>query len=216
MTEKPLKIGIVGKGGRMGQSIQMEISQNSDFSLIHTLEDADILIDFSTPEATKKSAKLAQKYSIPLVIGTTGLGESELEILREGAKVTPILHSNNMSLGMATFKSLVVETAKKLGDDVTIEIIETHHIHKIDAPSGTAISLKEALPNPVDVKISSLREGEVFGEHIVKFSNDHEVIELKHTANGREIFAQGALKAALWLQGKPSGFYTLDDMLNPP
>ncbi|MGY8985052.1 MAG: 4-hydroxy-tetrahydrodipicolinate reductase [Sphingomonadales bacterium] len=213
MTQKPLKIGIIGLSGRMGKSILLEIGEAQDLEFSPTCEKANVLIDFSNVSAVFKNLRLATNALIPLVVGTTGLGETEWDSLKEASKAIPILHSNNMSKGIALFKNLVKKTAVTLEGNVSIEIIETHHIQKIDSPSGTAIMLKNALPSKINVKITSIREGRNIGEHTVRFSNGAEVIELKHFALSRQVFAKGAISASRWLIKQPPGLYSIDDVL---
>ena len=198
----------------MGQTILKKINQTSGLSFVDSYGTASVLIDFSNVNSIKKNIEIALTNSTPLVIGTTGLREPDFLLLREASKKIPVFHSSNMSEGMAAFKTLVSEAAKKLGENASVEIIETHHIHKMDTPSGTAILLKEMLPLERGVKVTSIREGEVMGEHKVIFSVGSEIIELTHKAGNREIFATGALKAAKWLILQKPGYYSMDDALD--
>ena len=213
----------------MGKSILLEIGEAQDLEFSPTCEKANVLIDFSNVSAVFKNLRLATNALIPLVVGTTGLGETEWDSLKEASKAIPILHSNNMSKGIALFKNLVKKTAVTLEGNVSSglphigtfgEVARTsmminalNHIQKIDSPSGTAIMLKNALPSKINVKITSIREGRNIGEHTVRFSNGAEVIELKHFALSRQVFAKGAISASRWLIKQPPGLYSIDDVL---
>lgn len=197
--------------------------------------DSDVLIDFTTPEATLEHAKLALDHGKALVIGTTGLGTAEQAAIDEAAKKAPVLQAANMSLGVNLLLSLVEKTASLLGDEFDIEIFEAHHRHKIDAPSGTALALGHAATAGRKVKLddvmvparhgqtgarpqgaigmSVFRGGDVVGDHTVTFAGIGERIELAHRASDRSLFAKGAVRAALWLKGKPAGAYSMRDVL---
>lgn len=195
---------------------------------------ADMIIDFTRPEYTLELAALAAERGVALVTGTTGFTPAQMETLHARAQTTRIFHSANMSLGVNILAALIEKAAATLGPDWDIEILEMHHRHKIDAPSGTALLLGDAAARgrninppsardvdhdrngnrmPGDIGFSSLRGGDVVGEHRVFFAGAGERIELAHTATNRAIFARGAVKAALWLHGKPNGFYTFRDMM---
>lgn len=195
----------------------------------------DVLIDFTTPDATERHAALAHLHKKALVVGTTGLSMVEEAALEAAAKNAPVLHSANMSVGVNLLLSLVEQAAALLGPEYDIEIFEAHHRLKTDAPSGTAlalgqaaakgrkISLNEALvparfgqigPRvPGSIGISVFRGGDVVGDHAVTFAGTGERIELSHKASDRSLFAKGALHAALWLHNKPAGLYAIRDVL---
>ncbi len=197
--------------------------------------DADCVIDFSAPEYTVGLAALAASQRKILVSGTTGLVSAQKEALIRAGEHTRVLWSANMSLGVNLLMALVEHTAAKLGNDTDIEILEMHHRHKVDAPSGTALALGEAAArgrevNLQDVAVRSrdgitgarkagdigfatLRGGDVIGEHTVMFASTGERLELSHQASSRDVFANGALTAALWLAAKPNGFYTMRDVV---
>lgn len=196
---------------------------------------ADVMVDFSTPQATLDCLEYCRNHQVPLVIGTTGLGESPLEKIRTASIEIPILQSTNMSVGMNVLFSLAGELASLLGEDYDIEIVEAHHRFKKDAPSGSALSLaqnmaaatgrdwpgclvtgrsgKEALRQKNTIGIHAVRAGDIVGEHSIIFGTCGETVTLSHTAHSRDTFARGALRAAWWLIGKKPGLYSMADVL---
>ncbi len=238
-----MKIGVLGANGRMGKMIVTEVRNSGHDLLVAAREDnkdalfkdSDVVIDFTTAKATIDHAGLAYQHNRPLVIGTTGLGLAEMAGIETAAQRAPILQSGNMSLGVNILLSLVQQTAEKLNTDYDIEIFEAHHRNKIDAPSGTALMLGEAAAGGRGVKLkdamiparlgetgaripgsigfSVFRGGDIIGDHTVTFAGLGERIELSHKASDRGLFAKGAVKAAIWLQGKPHGRYTMRDVL---
>ncbi len=196
---------------------------------------ADVVIDFSTPAASLAHARVAAGANKALVVGTTGLDAAGHQALRDAAKNAPILWAPNMSLGVNLLLTLVATAAQRLGPDYDIEILEMHHRHKVDAPSGTALALGEAAasgrhidlkahsqrvrdgitgPRPRgDIGFATLRGGDNAGEHHVIFAADGEQLELSHRATSRRIFARGAVAAARFLAGKPPGLYGMKDVL---
>lgn len=198
------------------------------------LQKSDVVIDFTISMGTEVLLENALKHPTPLVIGTTGLNEHQLNLLKEAATNMPILYSTNMSLGVAVLNRLV-ELASKSLSDFDIEIVEQHHRYKKDAPSGTALTLGEHAArgrglNLDDVRVSgrngligertkdeiaimALRGGDIVGRHTVGFYNDGEFIEMNHTATSRDTFAKGAIKAAKWIIHQPNGLYTISDCL---
>lgn len=195
----------------------------------------DGLIDFTVPAATLELAELSAQARIVHVIGTTGVtAEGEAKI-RAAARHARIVKSGNMSLGVNLLASLVRKVAAALGEDYDIEVLEMHHKHKIDAPSGTALMLGQAAAegrgislanrsvrsrdghtgarNAGDIGFATLRGGSVIGEHTVMFAGETERIELTHKASSRDMFARGAVRAALWAFDKKPGFYTMNDVL---
>ncbi|MDO9542411.1 MAG: 4-hydroxy-tetrahydrodipicolinate reductase [Kiritimatiellia bacterium] len=195
---------------------------------------ADVLIDFSFPSSSAKHALLAAEIKKPIVFGTTGLNKKESECLRKASARTAVLWSPNMSLGVNILDTIIGQIAKKLAN-YDIEIIETHHAHKTDAPSGTALRLAEtaaaargvslehvavygrqgnigARP-PGQIGVLSVRAGDVVGDHTVIFATEGERLEITHRASSRECFALGALRAAQWLVKRPPGFYDMRDVL---
>lgn len=197
-------------------------------------EEADAIIDFSTAKAVDGLLDYSVKRQIPVVVCTTGLSEAQLEKLEECAKKVAVLKSANMSLGINTLLKLVQDAAKVLASaGFDMEIVERHHRLKVDAPSGTALaladSLNEAMGNAYhyvydrsqkrekrddrEIGISAVRGGTIVGEHEVIFAGPDEVIEFKHTAHSKAVFGKGALEAAKFLAGKPSGRYDMSDVI---
>jgi 4-hydroxy-tetrahydrodipicolinate reductase len=196
---------------------------------------ADGVIDFTAPAATTAFGDLAAQARIVHVVGTTGLGEAEIARLDAAARHAVVVRSGNMSLGVNLLAALTRKVAATLGEDFDIEILEMHHRHKVDAPSGTALLLGEAAARgravaldeasvrvrdghtgpraPGTIGFATLRGGSVVGEHAVIFAGAGERIELAHKAEDRMIFARGAVRAALWGRGKKPGHYSMADVL---
>ncbi len=196
---------------------------------------SDVVIDFTAPEAAVTHARLAGQRSTALVIGTTGLDETQAKAIDAMAKLIPIVWSPNMSAAVNLLMGLVAETAKRLGEDYDIEVLEMHHRHKVDAPSGTALALGRAAakgrgidlaahsqrvrdghtgPRKAgDIGFATLRGGDVVGDHTVIFASEGERLELTHRATSRRIFARGALRAARWVVGQNPGLYGMNDVL---
>ena len=219
-------------GGILGlPSFGVAISTDRDAAF----KGSDVLIDFTTAEATMEHAALAFQYAKPMVIGTTGLGQVELAAIKTATTKTAIVQSYNMSVGVNILLALIEKTAQQLDDSYDIEIIEAHHKHKIDAPSGTALAMGQAAakgrkvelekamipsryghigPRPDgSIGFSVIRGGDIIGEHTVMFAGSGEQVELTHKANDRSLFAKGAAKAALWLPKQPRGLYSMRDVL---
>jgi 4-hydroxy-tetrahydrodipicolinate reductase len=195
----------------------------------------DAVIDFTSPAATERHAALAAQSQTALIVGTTGLNPAQQAAIAAAASHTAIVQSANMSLGVNLLLALVEQVAHTLGPDTDIEIVEMHHRHKVDAPSGTALALGRAaaLGRGVDLEavaqrtrdghtgprragdigFATLRGGDVVGDHTVMFAADGERIELTHKASGRQVFARGAVRAALWTRGKTPGLYSMKDVL---
>jgi 4-hydroxy-tetrahydrodipicolinate reductase len=196
---------------------------------------SDAVIDFTSPAATPLHANLAAQHQTALILGTTGLDETAEEALAVAALSVPILKAPNMSLGVVLLTELVERVARSLEADWDIEIVEMHHRHKVDAPSGTALALGEAAargrgidladhavrsrdgytgPRPVgDIGFATLRGGDVIGDHTVVFAGQGERIELTHKAQSRDIYAVGAVRAAQWCAGRAPGRYSMVDVL---
>ena len=196
---------------------------------------AEIVIDFTTPAATAAHVRIAEKTGRAMVIGTTGLDAFETRAVEEVARVVPIVWSANMSIGVNLLFALVESAARTLDPSYDIEIVEMHHRHKVDAPSGTALALGHAAALGRGVKLedvwrktrdgqtgarpkgeigfAALRGGDVVGDHMLVFATDGERIEFGHKASSRQVFAKGALRAAAWVAGKPPGLYTMRDVL---
>lgn len=196
--------------------------------------DVDVVVDFSSPDGTKTAALYCAERKVPLVTGTTGLDADQQAAVSEAAKAAPVVQSGNMSLGITLMTRLVAEASAALAG-FDIEILETHHRHKKDSPSGTALLLGEAAARARGSALSEAarferhgrddqrrageigfavrRGGGVFGEHDVSFMSEGETLSLSHTALTRDAFATGAIAAARWVIGKPAGHYGMDHVL---
>ena len=248
-----VRIGIIGAAGRMGRAIgnaaatqgaivsggiNRQGAVHGDHPDAASLARAsDVLVDFSTPQALPQSLDAAKAAGTPIVIGTTGLSREDHALIDAAARDLAVLQTANTSLGMNVLRKLVEQAARVLGADWDIEIVELHHRHKLDTPSGSALLLGASAnigrgaatptelnrfdrmqegPHPREeggIYYASLRGGSVAGDHQVVFATEGERIELGHRAENRGIFATGAVKAALWLAGKPAGRYTMADVL---
>ena len=197
--------------------------------------EADAVIDFTLPETSVAYSALAAQGKTAHVIGTTGLNAGQEQALRLAARHTQIVYAPNMSMAVNLLFALVRQVGGILGEEFDVEIVEMHHRHKVDAPSGTALGLGRAAADgrgvdfeeravrardghtgarrPGDIGFAALRGGEVVGDHSVVFAGPGERLELTHRAAGREIYARGALRAALWAHGKPPGLYGMTDVL---
>lgn len=238
------RIGIIGSEGRMGQALARAIAGKGETlsggidkggDALALARASDVLVDFSSPHALEANLDAAAEAGIPIVVGTTGLEERHHFLCDSAANNTAVLQTGNTSLGVTLLAWLVREAAARLGDDWDIEIVETHHRMKVDAPSGTALLLGQAAAQgrgvdlaavsergrdgitgarqPGAIGFASLRGGTVPGDHTVSLFGDHERISLSHLAEDRMIFAQGAVKAAQWLIGKPAGRYAMGEVL---
>ena len=238
------RIGIIGSAGRMGaalvEAIAMAgevhaggIDQGGDLAALAAV--SDVLVDFSSPAALEANLDGASAAGVPIVIGTTGLEERHHWLCDAAADKIAVLQTGNTSLGITLLAHLVREAAERLGEDWDIEVTETHHRMKVDAPSGTALLLGEAAAQgrgialgghsargrdgitgarqPGDIGFASLRGGSVAGDHSVLFLGDHERLVLSHLAEDRSIFAKGAVRAAQWLVGQAPGRYTMGQVL---
>ena len=178
----------------------------------------EVVIEFTQPQATLEHLKLAVQAKKPMVIGTTGFSESERSAIAEAAKTIPIVFSPNMSVGVNVLFELVQTAAKRLGLTYDVEVVEAHHRMKKDAPSGTAKRLAEVLASsrqqPVEkIPVHAIRAGDIVGDHTVIFAGTAERVELTHRAQGRDVFAQGALKAAQFIRGQRPGLYDMSHVL---
>ena len=252
-----LKVGVFGATGRVGQLIidalradkdagvsVIYVRDQLDFSVdpsilitndLHAfLKACEVVIDFSLPEACEKLLEAALIKPTPLVIGTTGLSAHQLNLMEQASQQMPILYATNMSLGVALLNQLV-STASKALADFDIEIVEMHHKHKKDAPSGTALTLAEHAAKARDldlnkvrvsgrdgnigertedeISVMALRGGDIVGRHTVGFYNDGEFIELNHTATNRATFAKGSIHAAKWIVEAKDGLHTITECL---
>lgn len=264
----PVRIGVLGAAGRMGQMLVSVIGESPAAVLagvtareghtwvgrdlgeamggaargvtvtadpLEVFAAVDAVLDFTTPEVTLQAAALAAQARCVHVIGTTGMDEAQIAALAPAQRHAVQVRAGNMSLGVNLLTRLTQQVAAALGEEFDVEVVEMHHRHKIDAPSGTALMLGEAaaagrgisLGDVADrgrdgitgarasgaIGFAALRGGDVAGEHDVIFAGAGERIVLRHVATDRAVFARGALKAALWGQGKPPGAYDMMDVL---
>ena len=254
-----IKIGILGSSGRVGSLLIDDLKNDKEAKLacVHVFDkiekilpedtvvtndinilfdESDVIIDFSSPVATEEllTSVIKKKKRKALVIATTGLSKHQQNLLLEASKLVPILYATNMSLGVAVLNKLVALASKALRD-FDIEIVEQHHKHKVDALSGTALTLAEHAASARDldldtvrvsgrdgqigartkdeIAVMALRGGDIVGRHTVGLYNDGEFLELNHTATARNTFSKGALKVAKWLVKKDANLYSINDAL---
>jgi len=230
-ADQPIRISLFAPNGRMGRAIAAAVADDPGFALDQ--DHGDVLIDFSAPAAVQGSLDRAVSAGVPILIGTTGLDELADKRIADAARDVAVLRAANTSLGVALLAELVERAARVLGPDWDIEIAETHHRMKADAPSGTALMLGEAAARgrgstlkaersrdgtglkrePGAIGFASLRGGTVAGDHDVIFLGPDERLILSHRAENRMIFARGALAAARFLAGKPAGLYSMRDVI---
>ena len=255
---RKINLAISGCLGRMGQQLIRSSLKNKDFKLVALTENrlvnkkfnnikpelnsenafkkTDIIIDFTAPNCTLDILKIASKLKKKVVIGTTGFSRSQENQIKTYSKKIPILKAGNMSLGVNLLMYLTEITSKSLGDEYLGKILEVHHKHKKDYPSGTALMLgkgiadgknknlynligkkflnKESFPYGKKINFNSIRKGEIIGEHEVRFSSGKEIITLNHGAFDRALYSDGALTASKWLMKKKPGLYSMRDLLN--
>ena len=221
-----IKLCVSGSKGKMGSRIAQLAKEDKRFEVSgefdegtdpkSLIEACDCLVEFTSPEATVEHAELCGKLGTPIVIGTTGLSDGQKKKIDDVAKTVPVIISPNMSVGVNLLFKMVQDAARTLGKEYGVDIVEAHHVNKKDSPSGTAkeleLLIKKAKPH-IAVRIDSIREDEIVGEHTVTFDSDVDMIEITHSAKTRDIFAKGALEAAHWLVGKKPGSYTMRDVL---
>lgn len=253
---RPLSLALLGASGRMGQAIARIANEGERIDVVARFSREDssgtslrdfariakearaVVIDFSSVEGTRAFAPVAAESMLPMVVGTTGLGADGHALLAEASRTIPIFYASNMSVGVHVLGTLVAKAAALLGDDFDIEIVETHHRNKVDAPSGTALTLLDrarARPSKHEgdgermivhgrsgrpgarpagqIGMHALRGGDVIGDHSVHFLGDGERLELVHRATSRDVFARGAIRAAEWLKDRTPGLYGMDDLL---
>jgi len=211
-ADQPIRISLVAPKGRMGHAIAAAVAEDPTFAIDQ--DHGDVLVDFSTPAALPQSLDRAVSAGVPILVGTTGLDELAEKRIAAAAKEIPVMRAANTSLGVALLADLVERAAAALGPDWDIQISETHHRDKVDAPSGTALMLgKVAEKGSRPVGYASLRGGTVAGDHDVLFLGPDERLVLSHRAENRMIFARGALAAARFLVGKPAGLYSMRDVI---
>lgn len=264
----PIKIGVIGAGGRMGRMLIEAVQDNPKTTLSAAIErqgsslvgtdagelaaigrlnvpvvddlravidEIDVLIDFSLPDATEQNMQICAEHNVAMVIGTTGFSPEQEQVLSEASTHIAIVYAGNYSTGVNLSLKLLGMAAKAFGNDADVEIIEAHHKHKIDAPSGTAYMMAEAVAKArgQDLKevaiygregqtgaretgtigIHAVRGGEIIGDHTVMFIADGEVVEITHRARARMTFAAGAVRAATWITEQGRGQYNMQDVL---
>ncbi|OOF34282.1 4-hydroxy-tetrahydrodipicolinate reductase [Salinivibrio costicola] len=214
--------------GRLGVNVVDDLANVSD--------DFDVIIDFTAPSATMAHLALCQQQGKQLVIGTTGFDEAQKQVIHEAAESTALVMAPNYSVGVNLVFKLLEQAAKVMGEECDIEIVEAHHRHKVDAPSGTALGMGEAIAGAMgnnlsdvavyaregntgerskdEIGFATLRAGDIIGEHTAMFADIGERVEITHKASNRNTFAKGAVRAAVWLNQHPSGFYTMQDVLD--
>lgn len=243
-----------GCNGKMGKVISNSVAERDDCKIVagidamNTASDtfdvydsinkfskkADVIIDFSHPSSLDSLLKYAVLSKTPLVVATTGLSNEQVNDIHAAATQVPIFFSANMSLGVNLIQELAAKAAKVLGTSFDIEIVEAHHNQKIDAPSGTALMIANAISKQMatpptyefdrhskrakreknEIGIHAVRGGTIVGEHEVIFAGHDEVIKISHSAMSKEIFATGSINAALFLCGKPAGLYSMNDLID--
>ncbi|WP_176680907.1 MULTISPECIES: 4-hydroxy-tetrahydrodipicolinate reductase [unclassified Vibrio] len=203
--------------------------------LSKAIEEFDVIVDFTAPVSTLANIELCKRHGKKLIIGTTGFSEEEKQVIDAASKEIPIVMAPNYSVGVNLVFKLLEKAAKVMGDYCDVEIVEAHHRHKVDAPSGTAIGMGEAIAGAMgndlndvavwsregitgertkdEIGFATIRAGDIIGEHTAMFADIGERVEITHKATDRMTFANGAIKAAVWLNDKPAGFYTMTDVL---
>lgn len=246
------KIIMNGCNGKMGQVITRIVAEDNTCEIVAGFDisdngtnpypvytnpddfngEADVVIDFSHPDSLQGLLTYCKGRKLPVIVATTGLSNQQKNIMEAAAETIPVFFSANMSLGINLLIDLAKKATKLLGDSFDIEIIEKHHNQKIDAPSGTALAIADAIAEDMDAEyvydrhtsrkkrkkseigIHAVRGGTIVGEHTVIFAGTDEIIELKHEAASKEIFAVGAVKAAKFLAGKNPGMYCMNDLIS--
>lgn len=263
-----IRLAVVGATGRMGRCVLEFASRdqrfhieaaltgpqdplrgkalrvgNTDIPIVEKLENVcDVLVDFSLPAGTITYLDVCQRRRIPMVIGVTGHDEAQIALIREAARNIPIVMAANFSVGVNAVLGLLRPLVRALGIEYDIEIVETHHRHKADAPSGTALAIVNGITSGIStaarrngesadivygrsgktgdrpagqIGIHAVRMGEVVGQHEIHFSGCGETVTIRHTAHSRETFAAGALRAAAWIASREAGLYSMRDVLGP-
>lgn len=246
-----IKIILSGCNGKMGKVISKMASDSADLNIVAGIDKlsekitfpvftdicncnicADVILDFSRPDALEGLLKYSKQNNIPIVLCTTGYTEEQIIKINEASKEIPVFRSANMSIGINVINNLLRNISALLYKDFDIEIIEKHHNQKVDSPSGTALLLGNTIKNSIpeetifingregiskrvhnEIGIHSIRGGSIVGDHEVIFAGQDEIIELKHTAMSRNVFAVGALKACQFMSGKHKGLYSMDDVV---
>jgi 4-hydroxy-tetrahydrodipicolinate reductase len=209
-----IKIFLFGSTGKMGREISSLISKDKKTKLVEKIEKSDVIIDFTNQEVFSKNLALAVKNKKAFVSGTTGLSEEQFKQLKVASKKIPVLWASNMSMGVCIVNQMI-KNLKSVSDyDFYIE--ETHHVHKKDSPSGTALTIQKNLEKAIGKKVKdvvSIRQGDVFGQHKVMAQGPEEKILIQHDALNRTVFARGALTCSKWISKKKAGNYSIEDVL---
>lgn len=248
------KIIMNGCNGKMGQVITRLVSEDADCKIVAGVDintekkndypvysnpfdfdgEADVVIDFSHPSCLDNILKFCKEKNMPVILATTGFSAEQKAQMLEASKEIPIFFSANMSLGINLLIALAKKAVKLLEGNFDIEIVERHHNQKIDAPSGTALAIADAIDETLsydaeytydrhavrrkrkktEIGLHAVRGGTIVGDHDIIFAGNDEVIELKHSAHSKEVFAVGAVKAAKFMVGKPSGMYDMNDLIS--
>lgn len=221
----------IAAGYDQNTAIQNTYPVFSDLSKCNV--EVDVIIDFSHPSALDKLIEYAVEHKIPAVVATTGLAQSQIQMLKDVSNTIPVFFSANMSLGVNLLIDLVKKAARVLEKDFNIEIVEKHHNQKIDAPSGTALAIADAINTALEqqqeyvydrhsrrkkrskteIGIHAVRGGTIVGDHSVIFAGNDEIIEINHIATSKEIFAVGSLNAAAFIYDKAAGMYNMDNLI---
>ncbi|BBL76101.1 4-hydroxy-tetrahydrodipicolinate reductase [Methylomagnum ishizawai] len=231
--ERPGSPALGADAGELAGQAKLGVPVTDD--LAAAIDGIDVLIDFTRPESSLAALALCQAHGKRLVIGTTGFGPEQKTTIEQAAQTIPIMLAPNMSVGVNLCLKLLEIAAKIIGDHTDIEIIEAHHRHKVDAPSGTALRMGEVVAaalgrdlkqcavhgreghtgarDPKSIGFSVIRAGDIVGEHTVMFADEGERVEITHNASSRATFAKGAMRAALWLAETPAGLYDMQDVL---
>jgi 4-hydroxy-tetrahydrodipicolinate reductase len=241
-----LRIAVAGASGRMGRMLIDAVSQAGDCTLAATMDigsdirsalaKAQVLIDFTRPEGTLEHLAVCRELGVKAVIGTTGFTPAHKAEIAAAAATLPIVMAPNMSVGVNVMLRLLDQAARALAQGYDIEVIEAHHRHKVDAPSGTALAMGETLAralgrdlkdcavyaregltgerDPSSIGFATIRGGDIVGDHMVMFAGTGERIEITHRSSSRANYAAGSLRAARFLRGRPAGLYGMDDVLN--
>lgn len=215
---KPIKYGLIGASGKMGKEIENVFSEAGHICVFkfdidgeNKLDIPELMIDFSLPVVLEKTIEYTKTFNVPLIIGTTGLSNDQLQHLKLLSQNNPVVQSYNFSIGIQLLLRMI-ESIKNDVKDWDIEIEETHHRFKKDKPSGTAIMIKNKLEK--EVPISSLRLGNVPGIHTIQFGSLGEILKLEHQALSRRTFADGVLKSVEFVLKKNNGFFSFSDVIN--
>ncbi|GEA50590.1 4-hydroxy-tetrahydrodipicolinate reductase [Vibrio inusitatus NBRC 102082] len=233
-NERPQSSLIGVDVGELSGEGKLDVALVDGFSKV--VDKFDVIVDFTAPENTLANLELCKEHGKAIVIGTTGFSESQKQQISEYAKDVSIVMAPNFSVGVNLVFKLLEKAAKVMGDYTDIEIVEAHHRHKVDAPSGTAIGMGEAIANAMgnelsdvavyaregitgersrdEIGFATIRAGDIVGEHTAMFADVGERVEITHKATDRMTFANGAIRAALWLGSKPAGLYSMTDVLD--